>query len=163
MCYNIASSSSHRESTLVFPGTRSHVSPYRLTSTTLPLCHCARVYHNIHNNMYALAVALNRQTVRLLRCVCFCLFTLLLYPRLYLPVCIQLNRTYEDRCCCCTFEHLQVLLIYDVQHSPLWLSRASSPVSLWAFLTFFFNSHEHLRVLLFVAFVVQYAKALNNL
>ena len=96
VCYNIASSSSHRESTLVFPGTRSHVSPYRLTSTTLPLCHCARVYHNIHNNMYALAVALNRQTVRLLRCVCFCLFTLLLYPRLYLPVCIHLNSTYED-------------------------------------------------------------------
>ena len=51
MCYNIASSSSHRGSTLVFPGTRSHVSPHRLTSTTQPLCHCARVYHNIHNNM----------------------------------------------------------------------------------------------------------------
>ena len=49
VCYNIASSSSHRGSTLVFPGTRSHVSPRRLTSTTQPLCHCARVYHNIHN------------------------------------------------------------------------------------------------------------------
>ena len=48
VCYNIASSS-HRGSTLVFPGTRSHVSPHRLTSTTQPLCHCARVYHNIHN------------------------------------------------------------------------------------------------------------------
>ena len=48
VCYNIASSSSHRGSTLVFPGTRSHVSP-RLTSMTQPLCLCARVYHNIHN------------------------------------------------------------------------------------------------------------------
>ena len=47
--YNIASPSSHRGSTLVFPGTRSHVSLHRLTSTTQPLCHCARVYHNIHN------------------------------------------------------------------------------------------------------------------
>ena len=34
VCYNIASSSSHCGSTLVFPGTRSHVSPHRLTSTT---------------------------------------------------------------------------------------------------------------------------------
>ena len=51
VCYNIASSSSHRGSTLVFPGTRSHVSPHRLTSTTQPLCHCARVYHNIHNTL----------------------------------------------------------------------------------------------------------------
>ena len=49
VCYNIASSS-HRRSTLVFPGIRSHVSPHRLTSTTQPLCHCARVYHNIHNS-----------------------------------------------------------------------------------------------------------------
>ena len=48
VCYNIASSSSHRGSTLVLPGTRSHVSPHRLTSTTQPLCHCARAYHNIH-------------------------------------------------------------------------------------------------------------------
>ena len=30
-------------------GTRSQVSPHRLTSTTQPLCQCARVYHNIHN------------------------------------------------------------------------------------------------------------------
>ena len=37
-------------STLVLPGTRSHVSPHRLTSTTQPLCHCGRVYHNIHNS-----------------------------------------------------------------------------------------------------------------
>ena len=50
VCYNIASSS-HRGSTLVFPGTRSHVSPRRLTSTTQPLCHCARVYHNLHNRL----------------------------------------------------------------------------------------------------------------
>ena len=141
-----------------------HTTPAWSSRASLPVSH-------------ALGVELNRPTVRLSRCVCFCssfvifllvnrlfcFFSPLLYPRLYLPVCIQLNRTYEDRCCCCTFEHLQVLLIYDVQHSPLWLSRASSPVSLWAFLTFFFNSHEHLRVLLFVAFVVQYAKALNNL
>ena len=42
MCYDIASSSSHRGSTLVFPGTRSHVSPHRLKSTTQRLCHCAR-------------------------------------------------------------------------------------------------------------------------
>ena len=49
VCYNIASSSSHRGSTLVFPGTRSHVSPHRLTSTTQPLCHCSRVYYIIHN------------------------------------------------------------------------------------------------------------------
>ena len=48
--YNIASSTSHRGSTLVFPGTRSHASPHRLTSTTQPLCHCGRVYHNIHNS-----------------------------------------------------------------------------------------------------------------
>ena len=48
VCYNIASSS-HRGSTLVFPGTRSHVSPHRLTSTTQPLCHGYRVYHNFHN------------------------------------------------------------------------------------------------------------------
>ena len=33
-----------------FPGTRSRVSPHRLTWTTQPLCHCARVYHNIRNN-----------------------------------------------------------------------------------------------------------------
>ena len=38
-------------STLVLPGTRSHVSPHRLTSTTQPLCHCGRVYHNIHNRL----------------------------------------------------------------------------------------------------------------
>ena len=49
VCYSIASSSSHRGSTLVFPGIRSHVSPHRLTSTTQPLCHCARVYHNIQH------------------------------------------------------------------------------------------------------------------
>ena len=30
-------------------GTHSHVSPHRLTSTTQPLCHCARVYRNIQN------------------------------------------------------------------------------------------------------------------
>ena len=50
VCYNIASSSSHRGSTFVSPGTRSHVSPHRLTSTTQPLCHCAMVHHNIHKN-----------------------------------------------------------------------------------------------------------------
>ena len=89
---------------------------------------------------HALAVERNRTTVRLLsRCVCFCffdhlffschlfcLFTLfLLNPRMYLlPVCIQLNSTYEacvavavpmstyEGCCCCT---------YDLQHSPSWL------------------------------------------
>ena len=48
VCYNIASSS-HRGNTLVFPGTRSYVSPHRLTSTTQPLRHCARVYHIIRN------------------------------------------------------------------------------------------------------------------
>ena len=52
VCYNIASSSSHCGSTLVLPGTRSHVSPHRLTSTTQHLCHCARVYHNIHDSKY---------------------------------------------------------------------------------------------------------------
>ena len=51
VCYNIASCSSYRGSTLVFPGTRSQVSQHRLTSTTQPLCHCARVYHNIHNRL----------------------------------------------------------------------------------------------------------------
>ena len=35
----------------MFPGTRSHVSPHRLTSTTQPLCHCARVNHNIHKSI----------------------------------------------------------------------------------------------------------------
>ena len=60
VCYNIASSS-HRGSTLVFPGTRSHVSPHRLTSTTQPLCHCARVYHNIHNTVIPV-VGRTRQT-----------------------------------------------------------------------------------------------------
>ena len=54
VCCNIASSSSHRGSTLVFPGTSSHVSPHRLMSTTQPLCHCARVYHNIHNRLLTL-------------------------------------------------------------------------------------------------------------
>ena len=54
MCYNIASSSSRRGSNLVFPGTRSNVSPHRLTSTTQPLCHCARVYHNVHNRPLSL-------------------------------------------------------------------------------------------------------------
>ena len=51
VCYNIASSSSHPGSTLVFPGTHSHVSLHRLTSTTQPLCYCARVYHNIQKRL----------------------------------------------------------------------------------------------------------------
>ena len=33
------------------PGPRSYVSPHRLTSTTQPLRHCARVYHNIHESV----------------------------------------------------------------------------------------------------------------
>ena len=49
VCHNIASSSSNRGSTLVIPGTRSHMSPYRLTSTTQPLCNRAKVYHKLHN------------------------------------------------------------------------------------------------------------------
>ena len=51
VCHNIASSSSNRGSTLVIPGTRSHMSPHRLTSTTQPLCQYARVYHNIYDRL----------------------------------------------------------------------------------------------------------------
>ena len=66
-------------------------------------------------------------------CVCFCsffchffcscvavwaLFSLapLLYPRLYLTVCIQLNSTYADccSCCCCTCCNLRGLLLLSV-------------------------------------------------
>ena len=88
---------------------------------------------------HALAVELNRPTVRLLSpCVCFCSFGhLFSRVSLFLPVhffsctldvpttskCIQLNSTYEDcvavavpmstyEGCCCT---------YDMQHSPSWL------------------------------------------
>ena len=49
-------------------------------------------------------------------CVAFFAFSLapLLYPRLYLTVCIQLNSTYEDCCCCCTCDHLRGLLLLSV-------------------------------------------------
>ena len=49
-------------------------------------------------------------------CVAFFAFSLapLLYPRLYLSVCIQLNSTYEDCCCCCTCDHLRGLLLLSV-------------------------------------------------
>ena len=57
----------------------------------------------------------------------FCFFSLLLYRRLYLRVCIMRSAavavpmsTYECCCCCCA---------YDLQRSPPWLLRASSPVS----------------------------------
>ena len=36
------------------PGYQPHLPPHRLTSTTQRLCHCARVYHNIHNRLLTL-------------------------------------------------------------------------------------------------------------
>ena len=77
-------------------------------------------------------VRLSRVWLLLLLChffwsfVAFFAFSLapLLYPRLYLTVCIQLNSACEDCCCCCTCDHLPGLLLLSVPmtcSSPSWL------------------------------------------
>ena len=104
--------------------------------------------HNMQSTLTLLLLSWIVQLSDCRGCVCFCSFVIfflvchfsalslapLLYPRLSLTVCIQLNSTYVDCCCCCTCDHLRGLLLLSV---PMTCSIPGSPH--WLLLLLFIN------------------------